>query len=153
MRLVEYPQHYTPDGNPSLYLAGSGAGRPSWQVDAVALLAAAGFTGTILNPRPCARPGSSAGAPAGWQEHNLRRIGVVLLWCPNGAQQVRDVQQRFLYRSRTELVVGCDGKDRLQRFIRAELLTAMPQLAVATDLAATVRAALDHLSAPATARR
>ncbi|MFD7737735.1 hypothetical protein [Streptomyces sp. MJM8645] len=153
MRLVEYPQYYTPDGVPSLYLAGSGAGRPGWQADAVALLAAAGFTGTVLNPQPCSRPGSGTGTPAGWQEHNLRRIGVVLLWCPHGAQQVLDVRQRFLHRSRTELVVGCDGEDRLQRFVRAELFGSMPRLAVATDLAAAVRATLDHLSAPATARR
>ncbi|MER7668143.1 hypothetical protein ABTY61_06715 [Kitasatospora sp. NPDC096128] len=153
MRLVEYPQHYTPDGAPSLYLASSGAGRPGWQADAVALLAAAGFTGTVLNPRPRSRPGSGTGTPAGWQEHNLRRIGVVLLWCPHGAQQVLDVRQRFLHRSRTELVVGCDGEDRLQRFVRAELHGAIPRLAVAIDLAAAVRAALDHLSAPATARR
>ncbi|MFJ9841769.1 hypothetical protein ACIRYZ_15110 [Kitasatospora sp. NPDC101155] len=153
MRLVEYPQHYSSDGNPSLYLAGSGAGQPSWQASAVALLAAAGFTGTVLNPQPAPHPDSGTGAPAGWQEHNLRRIGVVLLWCPHGAQQVLDVRQRFLHRSRTELVVGCDGEDRVQRFVRAELLGAMPRLAVATDLAAAVRAALDHLSASATARR
>ncbi|MFJ1931587.1 hypothetical protein ACIPLC_15300 [Kitasatospora sp. NPDC086801] len=26
MQLTEYPQHYTPDGSPTLYLAGSGTG-------------------------------------------------------------------------------------------------------------------------------
>nr|BFD94008.1 hypothetical protein KitaXyl93_53680 [Kitasatospora sp. Xyl93] len=153
MRLVEYPEHYTSDGAPSLYLAGSGAGRPGWQTHAVALLAAAGFTGTVLNPQPLTHLGSGTGTPAGWQEHNLRRIGVVLLWCPHGAQQVLDVRQRLLHRSRTGLVVGCDGEDRVQRFVRAELLGTMPRLAVATDLAAAVRASLDHLSSPATARR
>ncbi|MFF1785588.1 hypothetical protein ACFVX9_03910 [Kitasatospora sp. NPDC058243] len=145
MKLVEYPQHYTLDGNPTLYLDRSGTGRPGWQRDAVALLDKAGFTGTVLNPQPI----SGTGAPFGWQEHNLRRVSAVLLWCPHGAQHVRDVRQRFLHRSRTALVVGCDLNDRIQRFVRAELLGAMPRLAVATDLAATVRAALDHLSAPA----
>ncbi|MFJ7275499.1 hypothetical protein [Kitasatospora sp. NPDC098663] len=148
MRLVEYPRQYTPDGGLSLYLAGAGAGRPGWQADAVALLNVAGFTGTVLNPQP----DSETEAPSGWQEHNLRRLGAVLLWCPHGAQHVRDVQQRFLHRSRTSLVVGCDLEDRLQRFVHAELLGTTPGLAVATDLAATVRAALDHLSAPATSR-
>ncbi|GAA2971955.1 hypothetical protein GCM10010519_03860 [Streptomyces lactacystinicus] len=145
MRLIEYPQHYTLDGSPTLYLARSGAGRPGWQSAAVALLDKAGFTGTVLNPRPS----SGTGAPSGWQEHNLRRVSAVLLWSPHGAQHVRDVQQRFLHRSRTALVVGCDLNDRSQRFVRAELLGAMPRLAVADDLAATVRAALDHLSSRA----
>ncbi|MFF2545074.1 hypothetical protein ACFVUY_21220 [Kitasatospora sp. NPDC058063] len=144
MRLVEYPQHYTLDGNPTLYLDRSGAGRPGWQREAIALLEAAGFTGTVLNPRPAAH----AEAPSGWQEHNLRRFGAVLLWCPTGGQQVRDVRQRLLRLSRTALVVGCDHTERGQRFVHAELLRTMPRLAVAADLAAAVRAALDHLSAP-----
>ncbi|MFJ7279765.1 hypothetical protein [Kitasatospora sp. NPDC098663] len=152
MQLIEYPQRYTPDGCPALYLAASGAGRPGWQSEAVALLDAAGFTGTVLNPQP-SRPTSGAGAADGWQEHNLRRIGAVILWCPHGAQHVRDVQRRFLHRSRTVLVVGCDLEDRLQRFVHAELLHATPALAVATGLAATVRAALDHLSTPGTGPR
>ncbi|MFJ9446410.1 hypothetical protein ACIRRH_31805 [Kitasatospora sp. NPDC101235] len=145
MRLVEYPQHYTPDGSPTLYLDPSGAGRSGWQSEAIALLEAAGFTGTVLNPRPA----SHAQAPSGWQEHNLRRFGAVLLWCPTGAQQVRDVRQRLLRLSRTALVVGCDHTQREHRFVHAELQATMPRLAVAADLGAAVRAALDHLSAPA----
>ncbi|MEU3574157.1 hypothetical protein AB0E96_37985 [Kitasatospora sp. NPDC036755] len=145
MRLVEYPEPFTPDGSPTLYLAASGAGRPGWRSEAIALLEAAGFTGAVLNPLPAAHPQ----APSGWQEHNLRRFGAVLLWCPTGAQQVRDVRQRFLRLSRTALVVGCDHTKREQRFIHAELQATMPRLAVATDLAAAVRTALDHLSAPA----
>ncbi|MGW3183192.1 hypothetical protein ACWDD9_28350 [Kitasatospora sp. NPDC001119] len=145
MRLVEYPEPFTPDGSPTLYLAPSDAGRPGWRSEAIALLEAAGFTGTVLNPQPA----STAEAPSGWQEHNLRRFGVVLLWCPTGGQQVRDVRQRFLRLSRTALVVGCDHAEREQRFVHAELQATMPRLAVHGDLAATVRAALDHLSAPA----
>ncbi|MEV7926002.1 hypothetical protein [Kitasatospora sp. NPDC088779] len=122
MKLVEYPQHFTPDGSPTLYLDPSGAGRPGWQSNAVALLDAAGFTGTVLNPQPAVWPA----APFGWQEHNLRRFGAVLLWCPTGAQHVRDVQHHVLHRSRTALVVGCDREERAQRFIHAELLGTMP---------------------------
>ncbi|MFJ2864962.1 hypothetical protein [Kitasatospora sp. NPDC087314] len=145
MNLVEYPQHFSPNGSPTLYLDCSGAGRPGWQRDAVALLDAAGFTGTVLNPRPL----FGTRAPLGWQEHNLRRVSAVLLWCPRSAQHVRDVQQRFLRLSRTALVVGCDHTEREQRFVHAELQGTMPRLAVAADLAAAVRAALDHLGAPA----
>ncbi|MFF3006698.1 hypothetical protein ACFVTF_28295 [Kitasatospora sp. NPDC057940] len=152
MQLIEYPEHYTPDGSPTLYLARSGTGRPGWQSDAVALLDAAGFTGSVLNPQPCNRSTSGMGAAAGWQEHNLRRIGAILLWCPHGAQQVLDVRQRFLHRSRTELVVGCDLDQRAQRFVHAELIAAIPRLAVSTGLAATLRAALDCLGAPAATR-
>ncbi|MFG2918313.1 hypothetical protein ACGF0D_36185 [Kitasatospora sp. NPDC048298] len=148
MRLVEYPEHYASDGNPSLYLACSGTGRPGWQNNVITLLDSAGFTGTVLNPQP----GTGTGTPFGWQEHNLRRFSAVLLWRPQGAQQVRDFQQRFLHRSRTALVVGCDLDDRAQRFIRAELLGTIPRLAVASGLAATVRAALDHLNAQSTTR-
>ncbi|MBV6695680.1 nucleoside 2-deoxyribosyltransferase domain-containing protein [Kitasatospora aureofaciens] len=152
MRLVEYPQHYEPDGSPSIYLAGSGTSRPGWQASAVALLDAAGFTGAVLNPQPCdpATGPSGAWTSSGWQEHNLRRNGVVLLWCPLGAQQIRDVH--LSRHSRTALVVGCDRGDPAQRAVHAELLALMPRLSIVTDLAATVRAALAHFNAPAATR-
>ncbi|MGV9266551.1 hypothetical protein ACWDRR_18055 [Kitasatospora sp. NPDC003701] len=150
MRYIEPPQEFTPDAGPSIYLAGPSIGVPHWQSEAVALLAAAGFTGTVLSPRPT-RPGADpflAWAPFGWQDHNIRRTDCVLFWMPIGAQRIQDLYESHLFgRTAGTVVVGCDPDDPGQASTRHALGAVLPWLPVESTLADTVTAALAQLSA------
>ncbi|MEU6233029.1 hypothetical protein [Kitasatospora sp. NPDC047058] len=152
MRLIEPPQEFIADGQLSLYLAGRSIGVPHWQSEAVALLADAGFDGTVLSPRPTS-PGADpylAWKPFGWQDHTIRRVDCVMFWMPIGAQRIQDLyESHLLGRTTGAVVVGCDLD---HASTRNTLRSLLPWLPVESTLADTVAAALAQLSHPAIAR-
>ncbi|MGW4694388.1 hypothetical protein OU787_25385 [Kitasatospora sp. YST-16] len=150
LRYIEAPQPFEPDGLPSVYLAGATVDCPDWQSQAVRLLEAAGFEGTVLNPRPSRNAAAdpyAAWTPLGWQDRNIRRVDVVLFWNPIGHHHVRNCYEARLVAGQGGVVVGCDPADPVQRAHRVLLLHAVPWLPVADTLAGTVCAALAELEA------
>ncbi|MFJ2778201.1 hypothetical protein [Kitasatospora sp. NPDC087315] len=156
MKYIEAPQNFHPDGRPSVYLAGQSMGCPDWQAEAVNLFATAGFTGTVLSPRPSRNPRFDpfwAWRPNGWQDQTIGRCDIAMFWRPLGLDRVQDLYELHLFgRSKTTVVVGCDPRDPVQATARAAIHARMPWLPVEPTLGETVRAALTHLGALATTR-
>ncbi|WP_033825799.1 MULTISPECIES: hypothetical protein [unclassified Kitasatospora] len=150
LRYIEAPEPFEPDGLPSVFLAGATVGCPDWQSETVDLLEAAGFDGTVLNPRPSRDPATdpyAAWAPFGWQDTNIRRTSVVLFWNPLGHVRVHDCYEADLFSPYGgTVVVGCDPADPVQQANRVLLANLMPWLPVADTLADTVAAALAALT-------
>ncbi|MFD4533577.1 hypothetical protein ACFWNL_21195 [Kitasatospora sp. NPDC058397] len=155
LRYIEAPAAFEPDGRPSIYLAGQTVGCPDWQSQAVALLTAGDFDGTVLNPRPSRRPATdpyAAWRPFGWQDHNIRRTDAVLFWNPIGHVRIQDCYEAGLFTCHGgRVVVGSDPADPVQRANRVLLAHLMPWLPVEDTLADSVTAALAALTTPAAA--
>ncbi|KOV12365.1 hypothetical protein ADK60_32210 [Streptomyces sp. XY431] len=156
LRYIEAPEPFEPDGLQSVFLAGATIGCPDWQLEAVDMLASAGFDGTVLNPRPSRNPAAdpyAAWAPFGWQDTNIRRTSVVLFWNPLGHVRVHDCYEAGVFSQYAgTVVVGCDPADPVQKANRVLLANLMPWLPIADSLAGTVTAALAALATPAAVR-
>ncbi|MGW2397172.1 hypothetical protein ACWCYY_11520 [Kitasatospora sp. NPDC001664] len=118
---------------------------PNWQVPAAFQLAASGFTGTVLSPRPVLTRADPYGAwrPFGWQDRHIRCVDLVVFFRPLGPLQVmRTYEEHAADPQRPAVVVGTDEQGRAAERLRE----AAPWLTVHPTLAVTLSAALAHLA-------
>ncbi|GLW74717.1 hypothetical protein Kpho02_70140 [Kitasatospora phosalacinea] len=149
--MIHPPEPYTPDGRPSVYLAGRAVDGDEWREQAATLLATSGYDGTVLDPfprHPAAGTGRfAAWAPLGWQSTTIRCADVVLFWEPAGPITVADLYSRQVLSGRGSLVVGWGPDTAWRSGMPGRLHHELPWLTVHTTLAATVAAALQQLAA------
>lgn len=133
MIYVESPDRLSStDPLPRVFLAGGITSCPDWQQSMLNCLGAAGFTGTVVNPRRANFPihdPLAAPAQIKWEWEMLRDVDLVVFWFAKGSLNPIVLYELGAHRDR-DIVVGCDPEYARTQDVVEQLKLQRPELTV-----------------------